>query len=89
MVFILRRRTPGWDLPGLIDAAILTVAAGLLCWVYLIGPTVGDTGATAATRLVSAAYPLGDLLLLALGARLVLSTRRTRWRSARWSATSC
>jgi two-component system cell cycle response regulator len=74
LVLILRRRTPGWDMAGLIDAGIITVAAGLLSWVYLIGPTVGDTSTTLTTRLFSSAYPLGDLLLAGLGARLLLST---------------
>jgi two-component system cell cycle response regulator len=68
---IVRRRTPGWDLPGLIDAGILTVAATLLSWIYLIDPLVGDA-TDLPTRAVSAAYPLSDLLLAALGARLLL-----------------
>lgn len=74
LMLILRRRTPGWDMAGLIDAWIIAVAAGLLSWVYLISPAVGDTGTALTTRLVSAAYPLGDLLLAALGVRLLLST---------------
>ncbi|MEU8664646.1 hypothetical protein AB0C31_49435, partial [Actinoplanes philippinensis] len=71
LLLVLRRRTPGWDLPGVVDAAILTVAAGLVSWVYVIAPAVG--GAVDLTaRTVVAAYPLSDLLLATLGARLLL-----------------
>ncbi|GAA4976128.1 GGDEF domain-containing protein [Actinoplanes utahensis] len=71
LLLIVRRRSPGWDLPGLIDAAILTVAAVLLSWIYVLEPIVGGS-ADLYTRTVAAAYPLSDLLLAALGARLLL-----------------
>ncbi len=74
LLLILRRRNPGRDLAGLIDAAVIAVSAGLLWWIYLIDPIVGGSGVSLTTRLVAAAYPLGDLLLAALGARLLLDT---------------
>jgi two-component system cell cycle response regulator len=71
LLLIVRRRSPGWDLPGLIDAGIITVAAGLLSWIYVVDPLVGNTPDRWAGT-VAAAYPLTDLLLAALGARLLL-----------------
>ncbi|WP_436533354.1 diguanylate cyclase [Actinoplanes sp. HUAS TT8] len=76
LLLIVRRRNPGRDLPGLIDAAIITVSAGLFWWIFLIDPIVGGTGVGLTTRLIAAAYPLGDLLLAAFGARLLLDTGR-------------
>jgi diguanylate cyclase (GGDEF)-like protein len=72
LFLIIRRRTPGWDLASLLDAGIITVAAGLLSWMYLVIPAASGDGLTVTGRLISAGYPLGDLLLLALGARLLL-----------------
>ncbi|MFC4066590.1 GGDEF domain-containing protein [Actinoplanes subglobosus] len=71
LVRIVRRRTPGWDVPGFIDAGIISVAATLLSWIYVIDPLVGGTTGLS-VRAVSTAYPLSDLLLAALGARLLL-----------------
>ncbi|WP_433789372.1 diguanylate cyclase [Actinoplanes sp. CA-252034] len=71
LVLILRRRTPGWDLPGVVDAGIITVAAWLLSWIHVIHPAVGGA-ADLTARTVIAAYPLSDLLLATLGARLLL-----------------
>ena len=73
LLSIVRRRSPGWDLPGLIDAAIVTVAAVLLSWIFVIEPIVGGS-ADPWTRTVAAAYPLSDLLLAAFGARLLLDS---------------
>ncbi|WP_432978545.1 diguanylate cyclase [Dactylosporangium sp. CA-233914] len=73
----IRRRTPGRHAPALLDAGILAVAAGLVSWVYLIGPHTVDEGLTTLGRLVSVAYPAGDLLLLAIGLRLLRGGARS------------
>ncbi|WP_203842910.1 GGDEF domain-containing protein [Winogradskya humida] len=71
LVLLIRRRTPGWDGPAAIDAGIVTVAACLVSWVFVINPvTVAAAGPLVA--LTSAAYPVGDLLLIVVGARLLL-----------------
>jgi two-component system cell cycle response regulator len=36
LVLLIRRRTPGRDIPGLLDAAVLAVVAAMLSWLYLI-----------------------------------------------------
>jgi two-component system cell cycle response regulator len=69
LLMIVRRRTPGWDGASVIDAAIVAVGAGYLGYEFLIAPTVSDLSLP---NLVSAAYPLGDLMLIIVGARLLL-----------------
>ncbi|KUL23328.1 hypothetical protein ADL15_46445 [Actinoplanes awajinensis subsp. mycoplanecinus] len=71
LLLIIRRRTPGWDGASAIDAAIVAVGAGYLVLEHVIAPTVSVTPGTV-TKLVSAAYPIGDLMLIMVGARLVL-----------------
>ncbi len=76
LVIFIRRRTPGRDLPGLLDAGTLAVAVAMLSWLGLIGPYVrGGSG-----RLVDAAsligYPVMDIALLAVGLRLFLGPGR-------------
>jgi two-component system cell cycle response regulator len=72
LVLFVRRRTPGWDLVGTVDAGILVVGAGLLSWVFLISPSAYAADVPMLTRVVSAAYPMLDLLMLAVAARLML-----------------
>ncbi|MEJ7635298.1 EAL domain-containing protein [Aeromicrobium sp.] len=70
-ILIRRRRGPGRDLAGLIDSAIVTIGFGLLSWVFVADPILDDTAATVLQRTLAAAYPLADILLLALVIRLV------------------
>src|SRR4051812_8888140 len=65
LVMFVRRRTPGVQIPALIDSAMLSIAAGLLWWLYLVSPMTGATGSTL-QRVVAVAYPVMDLLLLAV-----------------------
>lgn len=76
LVILVRRRTPHADRESLIDAAILTGGAGLLSWVVLIDPLVTSKQLSTMERLVSMAYPLGDLALLAVVFRLAVGTGR-------------
>jgi diguanylate cyclase (GGDEF)-like protein/PAS domain S-box-containing protein len=70
LLLLVRARTPGRDGPSLIDALLITTALGLLSWVFLIVPYVHEADLTLSERLVSVAYPLGDVLLIAMLARL-------------------
>jgi diguanylate cyclase (GGDEF)-like protein/PAS domain S-box-containing protein len=62
----------GRDWSGLLDAAIVSVGAGLLAFVYLIGPTAVSSGLSELERMVAVAYPLLDVLLLAVAVRLAV-----------------
>jgi two-component system cell cycle response regulator len=71
LLVIVRRRTPGWDGASAIDAAIVAVSAGYLIYEVVIAPTMSVTTGNV-TTLVSVAYPVGDLMLIMVGARLLL-----------------
>ena len=60
------------DSGSLIDALIITTGLGLLSWVYLVSPYFHVAGLTVLQRVVSISYPLGDVLVLSLLARLVV-----------------
>jgi diguanylate cyclase (GGDEF)-like protein/PAS domain S-box-containing protein len=80
-VFIfIRWRTTGSDRRSLIDALTLTVGLALLSWIYLILPYVHDPTLSWVQKCVAIGYPLGDVLVLAMLARL-LAPGPTRARS--------
>jgi signal transduction histidine kinase len=70
LLLLVRCRAPGRDWASLIDATIITTGVGMLSWVFLIGPNVRVPGLPLFPRLVSIAYPLCDVLLLAVAVRL-------------------
>jgi two-component system cell cycle response regulator len=72
LILLIRLRSPGRDLPGLLDAAALTVVATMLSWLYLIGP-LARIDQPLLIRLVSVAYPVLDLVLLVFSFRLILA----------------
>ncbi|WP_109031201.1 aminotransferase class I/II-fold pyridoxal phosphate-dependent enzyme [Streptomyces rubrogriseus] len=80
-----RQRHAGRDLPSMLDALTLTAGLALPVWVYLVRPLTEVEGLTWQQRAISIAYPLGDVLVLALLVRLLLpgpvggSNRAVRW----------
>ena len=70
VVLFVRVRTPGWHLPTILDLAVIATAAGMLSWIYLIGPTLTVPGIGWFGKLVGMTYPVIDLLLLTLALRL-------------------
>jgi len=73
IIMIARKRTAGRDFSTLIDSLILTVGLGVVSWVFLIAPYVHDDSAIM-VKLVSIAYPVMDILLLAGALRLAIDT---------------
>lgn len=71
LVLLIRRRSAGRDLPGLLDAAVLAVVAGMLSWLYVISPRASLDEPALATA-ASLAYPVMDLALLAVAVRLMV-----------------
>ena len=72
-------RTPDRDRRSLIDALTLTVGLALLSWIYLILPYVHNPELSWIQKSVAISYPLGDVLTLAMIARLLApGTARTR-----------
>ncbi len=72
LLILVRRRNPRGDRAGVIDSLILTVGIALISWVFLIAPNIHLSGLTTLEKAVSAAYPLGDILLLAAAIRLAV-----------------
>jgi len=73
LLVLIRSRTGGRDRAGLIDALIVTTGLGLLSWTFLMRPIAADASLGLGSRLISLAYPLADVLLLAVLARLSTS----------------
>jgi diguanylate cyclase (GGDEF)-like protein len=67
---LIRRRDPRRDWTALVDATTMTTGLGLLAWVYVIHPATADD-ASLLGQIVSVAFPIGDLLLMAMVVRLV------------------
>jgi hypothetical protein len=76
LLFLIRRRNPGRDWASLTDAMIVTIGLALLSWVFLISPYAHDAALQLGTRLVSMAYPLGDILLLGVAVRMAVGGGR-------------
>ncbi|MBD0695907.1 hypothetical protein BG452_22035 [Streptomyces sp. CBMA123] len=67
----IRWRTARQDRAGLLDALIITLGLALLVWIYLILPYARNPDLTWIQKAVSIAYPLGDVVVLALLLRLL------------------
>jgi signal transduction histidine kinase len=62
------------DVAGWIDTAIAVIAFTLLEFIFLIYPYFTDASQPLISRVVSSAYPVGDLLILAVLIRLLVSS---------------
>jgi diguanylate cyclase (GGDEF)-like protein len=75
LVLLVRRRSPGRSLPGVLDAATLGVVAAMLSWLFLMGPQI-RADAPAVEKVFCVAVPAADLAVLVVGLRLVLERGR-------------
>lgn len=69
---LIRARRDTGDRRALIDASIVALGLGLLAWVFLIDPYVDDRSLSTIELLISIAYPLGDILVMAVAVRLAV-----------------
>jgi diguanylate cyclase (GGDEF)-like protein len=76
MVLLVKGRVPGGDRSGMLDALVVAVGVGLVAWIYIMSPIVQDASQTAGEIAVGLAYPVLDLLLLTVMARLLLAPGR-------------
>ncbi|HEX5823361.1 MAG TPA: EAL domain-containing protein [Candidatus Limnocylindrales bacterium] len=72
LLTLFRGRVPGGDRNGLIDATIVTVGLGMVSWVFFMDPYLRDVDLPGLNSAVAIAYPLADVLLLGVAARLFL-----------------
>jgi diguanylate cyclase (GGDEF)-like protein len=70
LALMVRSRELGGDRGAGLDAAIIVTGTAVLVGVFVIAPTVTDTTQDLFSRAISTAYPVGDLVLLAVLARL-------------------
>ena len=71
LLVMIRKQVPGRDWPSLIDAGIVTVGVAVVGWTFLVSPTFTEDSSTLATS-VALAFPVLDILLVCLAARMVL-----------------
>jgi len=76
LLLILRRRSAGRDRGSLIDSAMFAIGIGIVSWVVLIAPYVHDPSLSGIEKSTAMAYPLMDLLLLAVAMRLAAGAGR-------------
>jgi diguanylate cyclase (GGDEF)-like protein/PAS domain S-box-containing protein len=76
LLLLIRRRNPGRDWASLVDSLIVTIGLALLSWIFLISPYTHDATLHLGTKLVSIAYPLGDILMLGVAVRMAVGGGR-------------
>ncbi|HEX5617046.1 MAG TPA: ATP-binding protein [Solirubrobacteraceae bacterium] len=72
LLIATRARSLAFDPRTVIDPAIVTLGAGYAAWVFLVRPVVNDSEVEGLGKLLAVIYPVGDLLLVAVAARLIL-----------------
>jgi signal transduction histidine kinase len=72
LLLLIRSRSPGADRASLLDALVVTVGLGMVSWVFLVVPLAQAPDLTLLERVVSMAYPVMDVLLLATAVRLIV-----------------
>ena len=71
LLMMIRQQAPGRDWPSLIDAGIVTVGVAIVGWTFLVQPRLTE-GSSALETAVALAFPVMDVLLVSLAARMVL-----------------
>ncbi len=77
LLYMVRSRQGTRDRTALLDACIIATGAAVLAVVTVIQPLAADSSASVFAKLVGSAYPIGDVLLLAMAARLWSTSGRT------------
>ncbi len=75
-LLLIQGRRLARDRASTIDPIIVAVAVGMLAWVFLMRPALAVSSYSLAERLVFVAYPLMDVLLLAVVVRMLLVVGR-------------
>jgi diguanylate cyclase len=71
LFLLIRRRIGDGDRGGLLDAAILTTAAAIVAWTFLIQPQLVGSDLDTVSLAISLAYPVGDLILIGMAMGLL------------------
>jgi diguanylate cyclase (GGDEF)-like protein len=71
-LLVIRRATTGRDWGAIVDSTTITTGVGLLSWVFVIHPAAVDPALSLLGHIVSIAYPVGDVVVLAMLVRLLM-----------------
>jgi diguanylate cyclase len=82
LTLIIMRRSAGREWTSLVEAMMISTGLGLLLWVSTIRPSLGAPSLTPFGQVIVSAYPIGDVVVLAMIVRLVVGsgTRVTAYR---------
>lgn len=69
-LLMVRSRGTGRDTTALLDAAIVATGAAVVAAVFLIAPLASDSGLSVFGKVISSAYPVADVLLIAVIVRM-------------------
>ena len=72
LVILSSLRTARRNWAAMVDATTIATGIGLLSWVFVIGPGVGQPNVGLAVQLWGVLFPAGDILLIAMVVRLLL-----------------
>ncbi len=75
MIGLLRNVSPGRDVAGLVDAGLVAVATFTVLGILVMDTYISDDTLNLMGRLISIAYPVMDVALIAVAARLVASVQ--------------
>jgi diguanylate cyclase (GGDEF)-like protein/PAS domain S-box-containing protein len=71
LLLMIRKQAPGRDWPSLVDAGIVTVGVAIVSWTFVMQPRLAPDSSALET-VVALAFPVMDVLLVSLAARMVL-----------------
>ncbi|MEL6893317.1 MAG: EAL domain-containing protein, partial [Actinomycetota bacterium] len=71
LVMMLRKVSPGRDMAGMIDAGLVAVATFAVLGILVMDTYIEDDSISLSGRLISIAYPVMDVALITVAARLV------------------
>ncbi len=69
-LLMVRTRRSGRDMTALLDALIIATGAAVVAAVFVIAPMASDSELTTFGKVIGSAYPIGDVLLIAVVVRM-------------------
>ncbi len=76
ILWLVRLRNPGGDREGVIDSLIVAIGVGTVSWVFLLSPLAHDSALSLVQKLTAMGYPVMDLILFTVIARLAIGGGR-------------
>jgi len=76
LALFVRARAPSRNWTALIDAAAITTSFALAAWLFVMSSIAHDQALTSAGKVISLAYPVGAVLLLATALRIAMGASK-------------